>query len=430
MQGEPYPDNGITEICYNKYVWFAIGPFLQASTDGKHWTYNGATGGVSSVLGYYISGLAWIPWVGTSGIWLAGGYGPNTTLAYTNTVNSDSGWQAIAGTASTLRPITSIACNSTTVVLTYQVFPYIQTTTNPTQYSSYTNASGLNFTACYKTAWNGAQWVAVGTGSSTIAYSLNGQSWTPVANSNSLFGIAYAITWDGMQWIAGGTGGPAPFAVSPDGINWISQSYGIFRGGTALCTTAYTIPNLAITKNGALPPGTNTSISYNYYGTNRLGDNAIKFSYPQLLSCDKYGNILMTQTNVHSVLVVATGSSNQLAIKTITIEQTVPNKSVSINSINISPSPSSSPTIKTSGSSTSLPFTDSTSTNPYFTYTFSSPITVNSITITASNPDAIQMCVLLYDTNGILVSNRLITSAVLSSAGCRIYYDITQMSPS
>jgi hypothetical protein len=150
--------------------------------------------------------------------------------------------------------ISCITSNASIVLVLITAAPCIQYTSgDPTLSASYVNATGHGFTACYKAAWNGVQWVAVGTGTNSIAYSSNGQTWTPVANSNNLFTTGYSITWNGQQWIAGGTGGPNPFATSPDGINWTTQAYSGFTGGTALCRTAYTLPNIS---GSNIPPQT------------------------------------------------------------------------------------------------------------------------------------------------------------------------------
>ena len=69
-------------------------------------------------------------------------------------------------------------------------------------------------------AWNGSMWVAVGSGANTIAYSYNGIAWT----GSSIFSTqGNAVAWNGSMWIAVGSG-TIIMAYSYDGINWISIS--------------------------------------------------------------------------------------------------------------------------------------------------------------------------------------------------------------
>jgi len=84
-------------------------------------------------------------------------------------------------------------------------------------------------------AWNGAQWVAVGTdtGGKTIAYSTNGGSWTSV--STSTFNTAgTGIAWNGSVWVATGkdTTGNTMY-TSPDGVTWSVVAGAPFSGNVA-----------------------------------------------------------------------------------------------------------------------------------------------------------------------------------------------------
>jgi hypothetical protein len=80
-------------------------------------------------------------------------------------------------------------------------------------------------TACFGTTYNGNTWVAVGQGSNTIAYSLNGIIWTPVASSAQIFAGGYCsgVTWNGVVFLACGQGANA-LATSYDGVNWTGSS--------------------------------------------------------------------------------------------------------------------------------------------------------------------------------------------------------------
>jgi hypothetical protein len=72
--------------------------------------------------------------------------------------------------------------------------------------------------AGWNVGWNGSLWVAVGSGTNTIATSPDGITWT--GRGSSIFsGIGYDVAWNGTYWVAVGTGTNS-FAYSTDGINW------------------------------------------------------------------------------------------------------------------------------------------------------------------------------------------------------------------
>ena len=65
-------------------------------------------------------------------------------------------------------------------------------------------------------AWNGSMWVAVGSGTNSIAYSYNGITWTGLGNI--LFN-GNGVAWNGTMWVAVGSGAN-PIAYSYDGMTW------------------------------------------------------------------------------------------------------------------------------------------------------------------------------------------------------------------
>ena len=74
---------------------------------------------------------------------------------------------------------------------------------------------------CSSLAWNGTMWVAVGGGSTPLAYSYDGITWT-VSPSTNIFGYEgydTCIAWNGSMWLAGACGSNS-LAYSLDGINW------------------------------------------------------------------------------------------------------------------------------------------------------------------------------------------------------------------
>ena len=79
--------------------------------------------------------------------------------------------------------------------------------------------------------WNGNMWVAVGRNSNitptiAIAYSYDGVTWTSAGNPFSSGG-GLSIKWNGQYWIAGGSS----LVKSYDGINWSAITANPFNGG-------------------------------------------------------------------------------------------------------------------------------------------------------------------------------------------------------
>jgi hypothetical protein len=75
-------------------------------------------------------------------------------------------------------------------------------------------------TECYDIAWNGQWLVAVGQGSTKIARSADGKTWTAI--SDSVFSSKVtAIEWTGVAWLAYGSGSNTTgVSVSVDASSW------------------------------------------------------------------------------------------------------------------------------------------------------------------------------------------------------------------
>lgn len=74
-------------------------------------------------------------------------------------------------------------------------------------------------------AWNGVQWVAVGEGTNSIAYSLDGVSWTGLGTS--IFTVGTSVAWSGSLWVATGSN-TNTLAYSADGSNWTGLGTSVF----------------------------------------------------------------------------------------------------------------------------------------------------------------------------------------------------------
>jgi hypothetical protein len=88
-------------------------------------------------------------------------------------------------------------------------------------------------------AWNGIRFVAVGSGTNTIAYSNdNGSTWTPVTTTPFTL-VGNGVAWNGTRWVAVGSGTNI-IAYSADGITWY---------GAPLSTTIFTSQGNGVASN-------------------------------------------------------------------------------------------------------------------------------------------------------------------------------------
>ena len=101
-------------------------------------------------------------------------------------------------------------------------------------------------------SWNNERWVAVGFGGPPIAYSSNGISWTTVSTSTSIFSSSGSdVCWDGRRWIAVGEGTANDIATSYDGITWygVATSTSLFTTGVGLSTSYNASSNQLVISN-------------------------------------------------------------------------------------------------------------------------------------------------------------------------------------
>jgi hypothetical protein len=97
-----------------------------------------------------------------------------------------------------------------------------------------TSASKIFTTKINATAWNGFRWVAVGEGTSSIAYSDDANTWTKSTNPFSI--SCSAVCWGKGQWLAAGTTDTDGtfFSTSTDGITWTAGSDKVFTSVSAI----------------------------------------------------------------------------------------------------------------------------------------------------------------------------------------------------
>jgi hypothetical protein len=144
---------------------------------------------------------------------------------------------------------------------------------------------------------------------------------------------------------------------------------------------------------------------------------------------------MFTQTGLHSVLLTAlTEPSTTINnIKSIRIEPASIGRRICLNAIGIDPTVNSQWTITTNGTATVLPYISNINDiNPFINISFTNPISFNSLSFSANatDLDAVGMKVLLFDSTGTLISNRVTTADILTTNACRIYYDTVTVSKS
>ena len=215
---------GLNGYCLNGEQKYTFGPAQQSLFLG------GGQG--ANTIAFSTNGLTWNGLASTtfttSGntvayngrIWVAGGTGGNT-LVYSydgklwNRLNSS---------------VFSTACNY--IAWNGSLFVAAGSGGNGLAYSY----DGINWigsgtsiiTTGQIVAWNGYIWVA---GGNQLAYSTSGTTWTVSTTGSALFTIVYGVTWNGTTWLAGGSG-TSELAYSIDGINWTDIPYTLSTSAT------------------------------------------------------------------------------------------------------------------------------------------------------------------------------------------------------
>lgn len=107
----------------------------------------------------------------------------------------------------------SIACGSGSTSLAYSLDGIQWTAIN----------TSLFTTRCNKAVWNGVLWVAVGAGSYWVATSYDGIQWS--GQNSALMTECYDVAWNGNYFAAVGVNNSAAaLATSTDGVTWSSVS--------------------------------------------------------------------------------------------------------------------------------------------------------------------------------------------------------------
>jgi hypothetical protein len=173
-------------------------------------------------------------------MWIAGGYGVNSlAYSYDGVI-----WQGMGKCGfDYVYTLTSneLAKVTPAINITHPVLALGDGTNNTIAYS---NNDGLSWSGLGNSifttrgnhaCWNGKMWVAVGSGTNSIAYSYDVIEWVGIGTS--ILSSGYRCYWNGSMWLILGTpisGGQNNVAYSYDGINWSLTYAGI---SNPLCYT-------------------------------------------------------------------------------------------------------------------------------------------------------------------------------------------------
>ena len=212
-----YASQSFVNICYRVYwngtCWIALGDNYPANTnigtslDGISWTFSYNPGATSVSMDIPTGQFP-----DSSFNFYPGFSYPiyNNTFEYIERYVHN---RSDKGTAM-IQPLT-IACGSGSTSLAYSLDGIQWTAVN----------SSFFTTRCNKAVWNGVLWVAVGAGSYWVATSYDGVSWT--GQNSALMTECYDVAWNGSYLVAVGVNNTsAALATSSDGITWTSVSIG------------------------------------------------------------------------------------------------------------------------------------------------------------------------------------------------------------
>jgi hypothetical protein len=250
-----YSDNGISwtaasvqpfltetwDIATNGSAFVAVGDTTKVaySTDGNTWT--------SVTISNSGKGVTW-----TGTRWAITGASAGDPIIYVSTDgltwSSESPTQTgpaytLATRASSI-PFESvmIGCGGSTMAITNDGYYWTPVTHTLAQ--------------AYCVAWNGSMWVAGGSGTDRIVYSMNGIDWSPATTQPNMTNVQ-SLTW-GSKWVAVGEG-PNTYATSTDGLTWTSYNatfvgaaYGIIYAQGQYIAAGVTTGGLATSSDGVI----------------------------------------------------------------------------------------------------------------------------------------------------------------------------------
>jgi len=156
----------------------------------------------------------------------------NTTVSGITAINNFA-WNNPNRGYADIHPL-AIACGSGTGTLAYSIDGI-----------KWTNLPNSIFTTrANKAVWNGKMWIAVGAGNYWVASSNDGKCW--MGQNSALMAECYDVAWNGYTFIAVGTGSTT-MAKSMDGMTWtaVTSAASVFSSAvsaiewTGTCWLAY-----------------------------------------------------------------------------------------------------------------------------------------------------------------------------------------------
>ena len=225
----------VNAVAWGSGKWIAVGAgsagYTRAeSTDGITWTQIQYTTG-----GFFSGSSTGIVWA--QGLWVATGAPEGSGILYSL---DGTNWIPQFGSLFTTgRCVSSngtlfVAGGTGSVRLAYSLEGSVWLSAATSPFSTQVNG----------VAWGGRVWVAVGQGTHTIAYSYDGMTW--VGLGSTVFTTAgTAAVWTGSGWIATGSG-TNTIATSTDGITWEGQGSTTFSTQGSSVTSQIIQPNTTV----------------------------------------------------------------------------------------------------------------------------------------------------------------------------------------
>ena len=253
--------NNIFVINCNNPSGLTTGNNIIYSYDGNNWQYT------FSETGQLNSNTRWMIWDGIKYI-----HGTNRQAFYSydlinwticnNTVQSN--MLAYNGTIYNAVRIADISSNlNTSSAYSYDGINWVRSTMFSSVFSNTINSISNNY-GVEPIPFIQHPTLALGAGTSTMAYSPDGISWTSLGNT-PFSTQANCAFWNGTIWLAGGEGGNT-MAYSYDGVQWTGIS-------SAFSPFSTTTRGLAYNGNTwvAVGNGTNGNVAYSYDAINWTG---------------------------------------------------------------------------------------------------------------------------------------------------------------
>ena len=210
-------------------------PNLLISYDGITWTNAAPAITMDSINGLAWNGLAWVS-VGSNSI------PPFTNIQYTTPTGV---WTAATnlfsgqGNSVATNGRTWVAVGTGTTSMKYSLNAYVWTDIGTPQLST-----------AQTVAWNGDKFLAAGSNgnSSNLMYSYDGIDWTYASIAETQVSTIQTITWDGSLWNLAGTAGSLQrIMTSPNGISWTTRTIGVTTGKiNSIGYASNTIPTIQL----------------------------------------------------------------------------------------------------------------------------------------------------------------------------------------